>query len=57
VVDVTNPTQKRKSRKDQRKIEREYGQQERLLALNQPTTQELKDKKDWKISATHNVTM
>jgi hypothetical protein len=57
VVDVTNPTQKRKSRKDQRKIEREYGQQERLLALNQPTTQELKDKKDRKISATHNVTM
>jgi hypothetical protein len=57
MVDVTNPTQKRKSRKDQRKIESEYGQQERLLALNQPTTQELKDKKDRKISATHNVTM
>ena len=38
-------------------MEREYGQQERLLALNQPTSQEVKDKKDRKISSTHNATM
>ena len=55
--DADQPSLKRKSRKDQRKEERETGQQERLLALNQPTSKELKDKKDRKISSTHNATM
>lgn len=38
-------------------MEREHGQQERLHALNQPTSQEVKDKKDRKISSTHNAAM
>lgn len=38
-------------------MERVMGQQERLIALNQPSSQDVRDKKDRKISSTHNATM